>query len=56
MSGNIRTRNLEINSYLGILAVTVVGGFATLFIVHVAYETPLSAFVSPSAYELNVSL
>ena len=56
MSENMRSRNIAINSYVGMLVVALVGGLATLFIVHVAYETPFSAFASPSAYEINVSL
>lgn len=56
MKANMRTRNLALNSYLGILAVTVVGSIATIYIVHVAIDAPLSAFASPAAYDINVSL
>ncbi len=53
MRQTLQFRNLEINSYMGIFAVTLVGGFATLFIVHVANDVPLSAFIAPSAYAID---
>lgn len=56
MKANLRSRNIAINSYLGILAVTVVGGFATLLIIHVAIDVPVSAFAMPSAYAIDSSL
>ena len=56
MKANMRTRNLAVNSYVGILAITIVGSLATLYIVHVAYEAPLSAFASPATYDIGVNL
>lgn len=56
MKANMRSRNLALNSYIGILAVTIVGSFATLYIVHVAIDVPFSAFASPAAYDIGSSL
>lgn len=56
MKETLQFRNLTINSYMGILAVTIVGGAATLFIVHVANDVPLAAFASPTAYAIDSSL
>ncbi len=56
MRENLRYRNLGVNSYLGILGVTVVGGLATLFIVHVAIDVPFKTLVLPEAYAIDSSL
>ena len=56
MKANLRSRNIAINSYVGMLAITLVGGFATLLIVHVANDVPLSAFTSVTAYAIDSSL
>lgn len=56
MKANLRSRNIAINSYVGILAVTVVAGFAALFVVHIAIDVPFTAFASPSAYTIDSSL
>jgi hypothetical protein len=56
MKANLRQRNVALNSYMSILAITVVAGFATLYIVHVAIDVPFTAFASPSAYDIGVSL
>lgn len=56
MKANLRSRNLAINSYLGILVVTVVGAFMTLLIIHIAIDVPFSAFASPQAYAIDSSL
>jgi hypothetical protein len=56
MKANMRSRNLAVNSYLGALAVTVVGSLATLYIVHVAIDVPFSSFATPQAYAIDSSL
>lgn len=56
MKANLRSRNIAINSYLGMLAVTVVGGFATMFILHLINDVPLSVFVSTATYQIDSSL
>jgi len=43
MKANIRSRNIVVNSYIGILLITMTGALATFFILHVAYDAPLSA-------------
>ncbi len=53
MKTNLRTRNLAINSYLGVLAITLVGGFATLIIVHIINDVPLKAFLVPQTYAID---
>ena len=53
MKENIRSRNIGINSYVAIFIVTLVGSFATLFIVHVATDMPFKAFASADVYEIN---
>jgi hypothetical protein len=56
MKANMRSRNIGVNSYVGILAITAVAGFATLFIVHIALDVPMSTFVSTNAYDIGSSL
>ncbi len=56
MTESIHFRNVAINSYVGIFAITVIGGFATLYIVHVANDVPFSAFATPAAYAIDASL
>jgi hypothetical protein len=56
MKTNMRSRNIAINSYVGMLAVTVVAGFATLFLVHLILEVPLSVFASSDVYSIDTSL
>ena len=53
MKANIRSRNLALNSYIGILAVTIIGGFATLFLIHVIQDVPFKTFAQTNAYTLN---
>ena len=53
MKANIRSRNLALNSYIGILAITIIGGFATLFLIHVIQEVPFKTFAQATTYELD---
>ena len=53
MKANIRSRNLALNAYLGILAITIIGGFATLFLIHVIQEVPFKTFAQANAYVLD---
>jgi hypothetical protein len=56
MKANLRSRNIAINSYVGMLAITLVGGFATILILHVINDVPLSTFASTATYQINSSL
>ncbi len=56
MNGKLRTRNLALDSYMSILVVAIVGGFAALFIVHVAIDVPFSSFALPQAYAIDSSV
>ncbi|MDB5195384.1 MAG: hypothetical protein JWO84_568 [Parcubacteria group bacterium] len=56
MRETLQFRNLTINSYMSILIVTLVGGAATLYIVHVANNVPLSLFTTAEAYTIDSSL
>lgn len=56
MKENMRSRNLSVNSYMGALAVTIVGSLAALYIIHVAIDVPFKAFASPQAYEIGSTL
>ncbi len=56
MQGNLRTRNIAINSYLGILITTLVGACAALIILHVANDVPFKAFASADTYTIDSSL
>ena len=53
MKANIRSRNLALNAYLGILAITIIGGFATLFLIHVIQEVPFKTFAQANAFVLD---
>ena len=53
MKANIRSRNIGVNAYVGIFIVTLVGGFATLFILHVAHDVPFKAFASTDIYAID---
>lgn len=53
MKANLRSRNISINAYVGMLIVTIVASFATLCIVRVANEVPFRAFASADLYRLN---
>lgn len=53
MKANIRSRNIGINSYIGIFIVTLVGSLSTFFLLHVIYDAPFKAFASPQAYALD---
>jgi hypothetical protein len=53
MKDNLRTRNLGINSYLGILVITAVCGAMALMVIHVALDVPLKTFASANAYDIN---
>ncbi len=56
MKANMRSRNIAVNSYVGILAITIVGSIATLYLVRVTLDLPLSVFVSSAAYDSGLSL
>ena len=56
MRDNLRSRNLAVNSYVGMLAITVVGAFASFYIIHIANDVSLTAFVSPDTYAIGPNL
>ena len=53
MKANIRSRNIGINSYIGIFIVTLVGSFATIFILHVVNDVPFKAFAQTDLYRVD---
>jgi hypothetical protein len=53
MKPNIRSRNIEVNTYVGMLIVTIVSSLAALFILHIAIEVPFATFASASAYDIG---
>lgn len=53
MKANIRSRNIGINSYIGMFIVTLVGSLSTFFLLHVIYDAPFKAFASREAYVLD---
>jgi hypothetical protein len=53
MKANLRSRNIAINSYVGMLAITVVGAFAVLFILHIANDIPLKTYFTADAYAID---
>jgi hypothetical protein len=53
MKANIRSRNIGVNSYVGMFIVTLVGSFATLFILHIAHNVPFKAFASTEIYAID---
>lgn len=53
MKANIRSRNIVINSYVGMFAVTIVGAFSVFFLLHIMYDTPLTAFASSDLYAFD---
>jgi hypothetical protein len=55
MRANLRARNRAVNTYMGILVITLVGSFAALYIVHIAIEVPFSALASHT-YEIDSNL
>ena len=56
MKANIRSRNIAVNSYVGIFIVTLVAGLSTFFILHVLYDMPFKAFASRDLYSIDSSL
>jgi hypothetical protein len=56
MRETLQFRNRALNSYISIFIVTLVGSFATLYIVHVANDVPFKAFATPAAYAIDSSL
>jgi hypothetical protein len=46
MKDNLRSRNIQVNSYIGMLVVAMVATFACFYIIHVANNVP-AAFVMP---------
>lgn len=55
MRVNLRARNRTINTYMGILMITLVGSFAALYIVHIAIDVPFSTLAAHT-YEIDSSL
>lgn len=49
MKANLRSRNIAVNAYLGMLVVTITGALATFFILHVAYDAPLTTVFAVAA-------
>lgn len=56
MRQNLGLRNLELDTYMSILIVTIVASFATFLIIHVAIDVPFQSFFLPSAYAIDSSL
>ncbi len=52
---NLRSRNIALNSYVGMLVVTIVASLATIYIIHVAIDVPFAVFVSPATYAIDSS-
>lgn len=53
MKANMRTRNIGINSYVGVFIVTLVGTISSMFLLHVIYDAPLKVFASPDLYQFD---
>ena len=53
---NLRSRNLGLDSYMSILAITIVGSLATFYILHVALDVPFKTFLASSTYAIDPSL
>jgi hypothetical protein len=53
MKANLRSRNIGINSYIGIFIVTLVGTICSMFLLHIIYEAPLKVFASPDLYQFD---
>lgn len=52
---NLRSRNVALNSYVGMLVVTMVASIATVYIIHVAIDVPFTAFLTPATYAIDSS-
>jgi hypothetical protein len=55
MKANIRSRNIGVNSYIGMFIVTLVGTLSTMFLLHVIYDAPFKAFASPDLYQFDTN-
>ena len=53
MKANIRSRNIGVNSYIGMFIVTLVGTLSTMFLLHVIYDAPFKVFASPDLYQFD---
>lgn len=56
MKANIRFRNRQVNTFVGMLVVAIAGSIATFYLLHVIWEVPFTAFASPTAYEIGSTL
>ena len=56
LKANIRSRNIAVNSYVGMLFITVVGAMAVFYILHVAFDVPFKTFLASSTYAIDPSL
>lgn len=56
MRDTLQFRNRSINSFFGILAITIVGGLAALYIIHIANDAPFANLVTASTYDIDTAL
>ena len=53
MRENMRSRNIGVNSYIGVFIVTLVGTLSSMYLLHIIYDAPFKAFASPDLYQFD---